>query len=203
MESTDLERQIEVVTPNNRHPTRRQLCLSRRPLFRHLSHCQPLSPSPLSASPAIYQPFPPPISLSRHLSAFPATYQPFPPPISLSRHPHCQPLLPSICLSYHPLPFPPSSTSPAIFPAVNMSLAAASQLPTIPGAILRMSSIGLVSDKNGNAGKPMARTLHRPATQTGHFLHVLTLTYHSRSWFVNPPMVCPREAYHYCFLRER
>ncbi|KAG1717681.1 hypothetical protein EDB19DRAFT_1999173 [Suillus lakei] len=54
-----------------------------------------------------------------------------------------------------------------------MSLAAASQLPTIPGAILRMSSISLAvdftycglavslticqSDRNGNAGKLMAR----------------------------------------------
>ncbi|KAG1752223.1 hypothetical protein EDB19DRAFT_1903610 [Suillus lakei] len=54
-----------------------------------------------------------------------------------------------------------------------MSLAAASQLPTVPGAILRMSLIGLVvdftycglavslticqSDRNGNAGKLMAR----------------------------------------------
>jgi hypothetical protein len=66
-----------------------------------------------------------------------------------------------------------NSAVPTIFPTINMSLAAASQLPTIPGAILQMLSIRLVvdctycglaislticqSDKNGNGRKPMAR----------------------------------------------
>ncbi|KAG1739657.1 hypothetical protein EDB19DRAFT_1908677 [Suillus lakei] len=145
--------------------------------------------NPLSSLPFPLSPIPPSIPLptsltiptvhlSRHLSAFPAI-----PTVSLSCHPsatptilylsshlsHCQ-LCHSCHLSCCQLC---NSAFPAIFPTVNMSLAAASQLPTIPGSILWMSSIGLVvdctycglavllticqSDKNGNAGKPMAR----------------------------------------------
>ncbi|KAG1732328.1 hypothetical protein EDD22DRAFT_1053933 [Suillus occidentalis] len=100
---------------------------------------------------------------------------------------------------------------PAIIPAVNMSLVAASQLPTIPGAILRMSSIGLVvdctycglavslticqSDKNGNGGKPRQGTQSANSSNsspscynTPTFLHLYPCQAHHQQFYqLSPP----------------